>query len=93
MSAQQGRGSHGRSSGFRGRFSGPMRGNMSAKWKRPSLSEPLPPTKGPVLAKIDDEDLADVSGIDDRMAKITGYTEVTSFNWLNEKDPAISVPG
>lgn len=57
------------------------------------MTEPPSPTKGPVLAIIDDEDLADVSGIDDHMAKIAGYTEVASFNWLNGKEPTISVPG
>lgn len=55
--------------------------------------EPSSPTKGPVLAIIDDEDLADVLSINDSMAKSTGYTEVASFNWLNGKEPTISVPG
>lgn len=49
-----------------------MRGN----WKSPSVTEPPSPTRGPVLAIIDDEDLAGVSGIKDPMAKIAGYTEV-----------------
>lgn len=76
MSTHQQRSLYGRSGGFIRRSSGHTRGNVRGNWKSPSMTEPPSPTRGPVLAIIDDEDLAGVSGIKDPMAKIAGYTEV-----------------
>lgn len=48
---------------------------------------------GPVLARIDKSDLADVSDVKESSAKISEFAEVASFSWLNQKGPAILVPG
>lgn len=48
---------------------------------------------GPVLAQIDKSDLADVSDVKESSAKISEFAEVASFSWLNQKEPAILVPG
>lgn len=55
--------------------------------------EPPAPMKGPVLARIYEDDLTDDSNVDDSTTTISECTEVASFNLLNEKEPTILVPG
>lgn len=94
MSSQQrGRGFRGRYGRGRAGFSGRMRGGMGGSWRKPQVAEPPAPPVGSILTKIHDDDLQDISGVDGDTAGIPEFTEVASFNWLNEKRPTIFIPG
>lgn len=83
-SYRRGRG-RGRGLGFRGSWRGNRRNSL---WM-----EPPAPMKGPVLARIYEDDLTDDSNVDNSTTTISECTEVASFNLLNEKEPTILVPG
>lgn len=66
---------------------------MGGSWRKPKVAEPPASPVGSILAKIHDDDLQDISGVDEDAASISEFTEVASFNWLNEKKPTILIPG
>ena len=56
-------------------------------------ARPPSPPLGPVLATLNDADLANPSDLYECPAKISSCKDVASYNWLNEQEPTILVPG
>lgn len=87
-SASQGRGS---SSPFRGRVRG-FHPHPSQSWRKKAAQPPSPPL-GPVLTTLSGVDLAESLDLHESSAGITCWEDVGSYNWLNEVEPTILVPG
>lgn len=94
MSMQQ-RGRGARARGGRGRagYSGRPRVVASKSWRKLQTQETLAPVLGSKLAEVHESNLADVSRVDEKSAKISDCKDIASFNWLNEKEPTILIPG
>lgn len=56
-------------------------------------ARPPSPPLGQVLATLSDVDLANPSDLHGYPAKISSCKDVASYNWLNEQEPTILVPG
>lgn len=56
-------------------------------------ARPPSPPLGQVLATLSDVDLANPSDLSEYSAKISSCEDVASYNWLNEQEPTILVPG
>lgn len=65
---------------------------MSRNWRAKAQETPEP-SLGSVLAKVHEDDLTEVSHVDEKSAKISDCKEIASFNWLNTKEPVIVIPG
>lgn len=94
MSMQQ-RGRSTRSRGGRGRagYSGRSRDFANQSWRKLQTQETPALPLGSMLAEVHESDLADVSNVNEKSAKISDCKEIASFNWLNEKEPTILIPG
>jgi hypothetical protein len=57
-----------------------------------ALRPPSPPL-GPLLTTLDEEDLANSLDLQEYPARITCCKDVASYNWVDEKEPTILVPG
>lgn len=94
MSMQQrGRGIRARGGRNRAGYSGRSRGFANKSWRKPQAQETPALPLGSRLADVHESDLADVSTVDEKSAKISDCKEIASFNWLNEKEPTILIPG
>ena len=56
-------------------------------------ARPPSPPLGQILATLSDVDLANPSDLYGYPAKISSCKDVASYNWLNEQEPTILVPG
>ena len=56
-------------------------------------ARPPSPPLGPVLTTLSDVDLANPSDLFEYPAKISSCKDVASYNWMNEQEPTILVPG
>ena len=56
-------------------------------------ARPPSPPLGQLLATLSDVDLTDPSDLYENSAKISSCKDVASYNWLNEQEPTILVPG
>lgn len=61
--------------------------------RQPSSPSTPPPPLGDILATIQDEDLDDYGTDGHGSAQITNTRYLTSYNWIDEKDHQIIVPG
>lgn len=94
MSMQpRGRGLRARGGRGRARYSGRSRDFANKGWRKTQAQETPAPPLGSMLAEVHESDLADVSNVDEKSAKISDCKEIASFNWLNEKQPTILIPG
>lgn len=68
---------------------------MSGSWRRRESDHPRPPSSelGTVLAAIHRTDLAEPSAVVKDLPKIANCREVASYNWLDQKEPTLLVPG
>ena len=57
-----------------------------------SVQSPSPPL-GPVMATLSEDDLANCPDLYEHSASIVCCEDVASYNWLNEKEPTILIPG
>lgn len=57
------------------------------------VARPPSPPLGQVLATLSDIDLTNPSNLYGYPAKISSCKDVASYNWLNEQEPTILVPG
>ncbi|KAL8714539.1 MAG: hypothetical protein Q9220_001487 [cf. Caloplaca sp. 1 TL-2023] len=55
--------------------------------------QPPSPSLGPLLKTFNDSDLEDALALNKEDASITDCEDVASFNWMNEEEPTIVVPG
>ena len=78
-------------------FRGGRRGSYLSHRRTQMVSQiaarPPSPPLGPVLATLSDVDLTDPSDLYGYPAKISSCKDVASYNWLNEQEPTILVPG
>lgn len=61
--------------------------------RKPPLRSTSPPPLGEILATIQLEDLEDGATVTNDYARITNTQYLTSYNWMNGKNPQIIVPG
>ena len=78
-------------------FRGGRRGSYPSQRRTQMISQiaarPPSPPLGQVLATLSDVDLANPSDLYEYPAKISSCKDVASYNWLNEQEPTILVPG
>ena len=78
-------------------FRGGRRGSYPSQRRTQRVSQiaarPPSPPLGQVLATLSDVDLANPSDLYGYPAKISNCKDVASYNWLNEQEPTILVPG
>ena len=74
-------------------FRGRKHGFYSDLPQRQKLAQPPSAPLDPVLATLSENDLAGSPDLYKYCAGITCCEDITSYNWLNEKEPTILVPG
>ena len=78
-------------------FRGGRRGSYPSQRRTQMVSQiaarPPSPPLGQLLATLSDIDLTDPSDLYEYPAKISSCKDVASYNWLNEQEPTILVPG
>ena len=78
-------------------FRGGRRGSYPSQRRTHMVSQiaarPPSPPLGQVLVTLSDVDLANPSDLFEYPAKISSCEDVASYNWLNEQEPTILVPG
>ena len=78
-------------------FRGGRRGSYPSQRRTQIVSQiaarPPSPPLGQLLATLSDVDLTDPSDLYEYPAKISSCKDVASYNWLNEQEPTILVPG
>ncbi|KAL8947730.1 MAG: hypothetical protein Q9222_006026 [Ikaeria aurantiellina] len=79
-----------RAGGWRGSSSFSHGGQQSNQALPP---QPPSPSIGPLLMTFNDSDLKDTLTLNKEDLRITDCEDVASFNWINEKEPTIVVPG
>jgi hypothetical protein len=61
--------------------------------QRVELTRPPSPPLGSLLTTLSQDDLANSADLHEYSARIICCEDVVSYNWLNEKEPTILVPG
>lgn len=76
----------------RGRHRGRNRWTSPSFRQQPAIREPAEAELGEVIATIYSHDLEDPNN-GDGAARISNCQYLTSYNWLEEKNPSILIPG
>lgn len=96
MSAGRGRWrglNSGRERGSSLQFRGRTKGLHPNQPRRQTVAQPPSPPLGPILATLSEDDLASSPDLYRHPAGIICREDITSYNWLNAKEPTIMVPG
>jgi hypothetical protein len=74
-------------------FHAGMRGSYSNQRPRQTVVQPPSPPLGPILTTLSGDNLGEPRDLNEHSAVINSCEDIASYNWLNEKNPTILVPG
>jgi hypothetical protein len=74
-------------------FRGRKQGLYLSQPPRQTVEQPPSPPLGPVLRTLSEDELGKSLDLYDHAAGISCCQDLASYNWLNEKEPTILVPG